>query len=560
LAFNCNAKVSQSEMLSDDEAFCSGDEAFNSDDQHPMKPYSDCCEQPISANSSRDLEFPLSARSAAATMSAAARNSVRKSPPPSPHVSCSGEAVLPIQKAKRCFGRAQARLVYGMCGLVVWSLFMVLWICYSVPDALNVDVLRSSPGIRMLSYDRNTKSRPIFMLFVVVALIVIIFLSVYGLVRPGSEADSKAKQRRSNLVELTKIRFGKDGIQKHVEHFDLESGLAKQAPLAKEATVGKGVPPPCCDADSDEGFLSCEEVSDDEVSTPPGTCSIVGILVEKKKLPEKIGFAECDSLVMDIQKRCSSVCELSKAQALRLCLGLNFDAVAIMEKWSEIHAWRKKHCMEEERARCSQLQSKLTTQAISFPYESDIYGRAFVARPCALVTRSGEPVSLWLAGTGMSSASTVPICQVEAWGRAIFEYADVWAATQSEATGRLLGQIQVFDMAGVGLRLMANSALQERLKHALGCGGSYVELVSHIYVINSSWVFSKIWNLVKPLISPRTASKVTVATDIPQELIDLLSVESAKRLPLILRDPRNTATSSVQRPPGKLHTAPNMVL
>lgn len=173
--------------------------------------------------------------------------------------------------------------------------------------------------------------------------------------------------------------------------------------------------------------------------------------------------------------------------------------------------------------------------------------------PCALVSSEGEPISFWFVGTGSAQAASVPIQSIEEWGRSLFEYADVFAKTQSQATGRLLGQIQVFDMGGVGLRQLTNKALQERFKVALGCGANYVELVSHIYVINSSWAFSKVWNMIKPLISPRTASKVTVATDVPRELIDLLTEESAAILPHIMKSSCCRVSSKVQRPPSQRH-------
>lgn len=303
------------------------------------------------------------------------------------------------------------------------------------------------------------------------------------------------------------------------------------------------------DSDSDEDFLSCEEDGGCDGETTLGMYSLGGVLVEKAKLPVDADKRDYNALLVDIHARCFMLSDLSLIQALRLALGLNFDAPVIVEKWREVCEWREKYHMAKERDKCLKLQLPSAREAISFPHEQVIYSKAFVVSPCALVARTGEPVTVWFVGSGSPSAASVPISQIEEWGRSVFEYAAAWAEVQSASTGQLLGQVQVFDMAGVGLRQLANTSLHERFKHALGCGGNYVELVSRIYVINASWAFSKTWNVIKPLISPRTASKVIVSTDVPKELFEFLTRDSASKLPGLLRDRRS---SDVQRPPRNL--------
>merc|ERR1712183_746450 len=82
------------------------------------------------------------------------------------------------------------------------------------------------------------------------------------------------------------------------------------------------------------------------------------------------------------------------------------------------------------------------------------------------------------------------------WGRTMFEYVDCWLSSQTEATGVLAGHVQVFDLNGLGIWQISSSALVEKLKIALGAGGKYVEVVSHIYVINSSTIFSMAWTVI----------------------------------------------------------------
>merc|ERR1719329_1285083 len=145
---------------------------------------------------------------------------------------------------------------------------------------------------------------------------------------------------------------------------------------------------------------------------------------------------------------------------------MNFDVAAIVSKWTEICAWRKAQQMSKERSRCVQLQMSMPPEPISFPHQTTIYTKAFSVSPCSLITQRGEPVTIWHVGTGSAASSSVPVDKVAEWGRSVFEYTDVWAKSQSEVTGYLLGQIQVFDMAGVGVTHLASTALKERFKVA----------------------------------------------------------------------------------------------
>lgn len=419
------------------------------------------------------------------------------------------------------FGRAHVYRLSGTCGLALWSISIVLWMHYADHRASDV-----------LPHDGGLETKPLVMLLIIGTLMLAVSLLVYSLFRPHSKARTKSGM---NSCAESKILLGK--TSRHPAPIDLEKQL-----------VGASLH---CDSDDDgdDGFVSCEEGSDYEHEGLSEACSICGLLIERRRLPEEATDHDYEARVADIFRQCSLVEAISMDQALRLSLGLNFDAPSIVNKWRETCKWRKKHKMSDEQAHCKQLQSFGAAEVISFPHQEEIYSKAFVVSPHALVSQAGEPVSLWFVGTGLSSASSVPIEHIEEWGRSVFEYADVWAKAHSQAAGRLLGQIQVFDMSGVGFRQLTNSALHERFKHALGCGGNYVELVSHIYVINSSWVFSKIWKMVKPMISPRTASKVTVASDVPKELLDLLTQDSAQILPELLKASGRTANSKVQRPP-----------
>jgi len=538
-------------MLSDNETFCSGDEACSVDIEQPLSTHKVLSQELLGSRSSASFESPTVVPRAAATMSVAAQKDR------SPTLTSTRKFPLrgyeapknPLRKQKHVSlspGGKQIWLVRGtrvIAVLALWSFFVVLWMTCFAPETQHE---HSSDMIRLVRHEHIVNGTPMVVLVLIGALLLTMSLLVYGLARPKDKASVKLKL---DAIDPSPLHLESRVATKSPRRADSSSKLVRKADSPSKSVTFRS------DSDVEEdGFVSCDE-DDLEKAVLPGFCSIVGFLVEEGKLPDDAGARHYELLVEDIHRRCSLVAEISMDQALRLSLGLNFDAPAIVQKWSEICVWRDKHDMSQERARCAWLQLPSVTEAVTFPHQDEIYKKAFVAKPCALVSRSGEPVSLWLIGASSSCTSPPASAEhIDEWSRAVFEYADVWAQTQSHASGRLLGQVQVFDMAGVGLRQMMNSALQEQFKRALGCGGNYVELVSHIYVINASWTFSKLWALIKKLISPRTASKVTVSTDMPKEFLDTLTSESAKMLPELLKTSRHAAFAKVQRPPGQQHS------
>lgn len=202
-------------------------------------------------------------------------------------------------------------------------------------------------------------------------------------------------------------------------------------------------------------------------------------------------------------------------------MGLNVNVNTVLEKVTQVATWRKEHHMDRVREQLLE-QVRDSTQSVIFPH-AEVKSKLckFVTMaPCSLVTPDGWPVSVWHVGT--ANAKLAPSLSEEhlvAWSCAVNEYADMWVSALSEQTGRLGGHIQVFNLEGVGFWQATNSQITSRLKTLFGAGGMYVELLTHIYIINSGTVFNAIWKLVKGLITPRTASKITVAGGMPDELL-----------------------------------------
>merc|ERR1711957_270623 len=107
----------------------------------------------------------------------------------------------------------------------------------------------------------------------------------------------------------------------------------------------------------------------------------------------------------------------------------------------------------------------------------------------------------------------------------------------SESTGVLGGHVQVFNLEGLSNWNMLASALQELLKVLLRPGGRYVEVVSHIYIINASSMFSAAWKVIVSLLSARTAAKISVSINVPSDLVESLDPNHVSRLSALLRNP-----------------------
>jgi hypothetical protein len=354
-------------------------------------------------------------------------------------------------------------------------------------------------------------------------------------VRLEEEASSSSAAPCLEAVESATMHAASDAL--YSRHGVSQPGLSASS---------KAVP------DSEQQSESSTAVPDSEQESiaapalkplPPGWIRVVGFAMQPQKLPPEAASLNLEALVEEVQVKASSVSRLSKQQALRMLMGLNMSTVEVMKKLNEVTKWRQLHRMDQVRA---QLQRQVADRApIAFPH-SDVQQRLCQVAPCSLVTPEGWPVSIWHVGTASASeAGKLSGDHLAAWSCAVFEYVDLWISELSERTGNLGGHIQVFNLDGIGFWQATNGGLRNKVTTMLGAGGNYVETISHIYVINSSAIFSGIWKAAKTLITPRTASKITVTTGVPEELLAELGPEAAKQLKAILKK----GPALVQHPP-----------
>lgn len=216
--------------------------------------------------------------------------------------------------------------------------------------------------------------------------------------------------------------------------------------------------------------------------------------------------------------------KLTRQAALRMALGTSLEWDVAASKVEGIAAWRRLHDMDL--IRVSMQKAQTSGIAVSFPHADRIHEFMRVC-PCGFLTTEGWPVTVWHLGTAKPRAlEFVTIDEICHWSRHFFEYVDIWLTEASERQSELVGHVQVFDLRDVGLRIVSNAALANALKRALGGGEFYMETAAHIYIVNAGAAFSMIWKLVKPLITPRTASKITVSKTVPPELLASIGTDA----------------------------------
>lgn len=230
-----------------------------------------------------------------------------------------------------------------------------------------------------------------------------------------------------------------------------------------------------------------------EADIPEGSIWVAGFLLRPDQLPPGLEDRDLDALVEKVYSDCCAIRPTSKQQALRLILGMGYSASAAVAKWREIVEWRDAHSMDVVRQEQAEVIAADTP--VIFPHRQEVHEKLICTSPCAFFSTTGCPISIWHAGSLNVECASLTNEKVAQWSRAIFEYKDVWISEQSEKSRRLVGYIQVYDMSGMNWRQYSSREIAEKLKAALQTGGYYVEAVSHMFVINSSTLFTAAWSV-----------------------------------------------------------------
>jgi len=113
----------------------------------------------------------------------------------------------------------------------------------------------------------------------------------------------------------------------------------------------------------------------------------------------------------------------------------------------------------------------------------------------------------------------------------VVEY-HIWIMERTEklrrecaTSGRTLGVVVVQDLDGVGWGHMSLPALN-LFKRCLSIDeANYPEHLRKMYVINTPWIFSMLWAIIKPWIDTNTLAKIKILGSNYQEALDIIKPE-----------------------------------
>mmetsp|Transcript_64472 Transcript_64472/g.201881 ORF Transcript_64472/g.201881 Transcript_64472/m.201881 type:complete len:421 (-) Transcript_64472:22-1284(-) len=351
--------------------------------------------------------------------------------------------------------------------------------------------------------------------------------------RAGEEAERKQREdAAAAAAALAAQEEAERRAREEAEQKEQERAAAVAASAAQEEAVQRAK-------------IEAERTQREE-ALGPGYMSVVGFNIPVAQMPEGSNEVDWEALVAQVQRSLGKeMPNCSRQHALRLLMGCNLDTKVALERGFDVAAWRRKCHIDLVR---EMFQAQLQAPSpMCLPMQEEVC-KLVVVNPCCLVTKDGCPVSIWHVGTANASgASKVADSCLSTWSGAVFEYADLWISELAERTGVLAGHVQIFNLAGLSLWQVTNTALLDKLKTALGAGQFYVENVSKIYVVNAASLFSMAYKLVQGLMTPRTASKIKVERDVPEDLLALLGPESSQRLMALIK--KQQPTSEVARPP-----------
>eukprot|EP00750_Incisomonas_marina_P025139 INCI5330.2.p1 GENE.INCI5330.2~~INCI5330.2.p1 ORF type:complete len:334 (+),score=57.36 INCI5330.2:113-1114(+) len=102
-------------------------------------------------------------------------------------------------------------------------------------------------------------------------------------------------------------------------------------------------------------------------------------------------------------------------------------------------------------------------------------------------------------------------------------------------TGRLMGVVQILDLAGLGTKHMDRGFINEYLRSAIAFASErYVEMVYRTLIVNAPWIFSAMWTMCKGFLNEAQRQKVRVCTSGAKSEAELLNYIPKETLPSFL--------------------------
>lgn len=104
--------------------------------------------------------------------------------------------------------------------------------------------------------------------------------------------------------------------------------------------------------------------------------------------------------------------------------------------------------------------------------------------------------------------------------------------SETEAWGNIVGTLVIRDLNGIGFRHLGSTG-QEIIKMMVSVSSdNYPELLRKCLIVNSPWIFSSVWYLIKGWVAAKTAAKVSL---VGSDYMDLLKEEiDEENIPVML--------------------------
>jgi len=126
--------------------------------------------------------------------------------------------------------------------------------------------------------------------------------------------------------------------------------------------------------------------------------------------------------------------------------------------------------------------------------------------------KTGQPLSFVLAGKVRPQRMQKLLTkdQVLDYQVAVLEYGADLAAALTKKTGKVIRQIKIFDLDGLGVHFLDHGFLAYFRGITKVAQENYPEMLGRIYVVNVPWAFSIFWKLITPMLQPFTLAKIQV--------------------------------------------------
>lgn len=268
------------------------------------------------------------------------------------------------------------------------------------------------------------------------------------------------------------------------------------------------------------------------ITRPQGFCWVINDKYGQSDewLPKGYQRIQRDGLVLKVRERLrrSGLGGLNKKlddqRIVRYLLGNNFQVDKVAELLADFVKWR-------DSREIADIQKKAIEVPVdSFPHLREIT-KVMPLKPLAFETSLGYPVGIYRIGlTNVEKLRMMDQSKIVEMFRFINERSDRLVFEKTDQTKVISGVIQIFDCQGLKslsdaklmIRNLVVPLVQESARY-------YVEGRYHTFLVNVPRMFLTLWHFISPCLNSRMKSKVTVSSNVPESLHEMVGREKVPR-------------------------------